>query len=1123
MKKTFTLLIALLALTVSSWAQAPTVITWDASDLATVSVNMGYDSPGQSQTIKDITVTNNAVYTASQNCDFKYDANYGYCGFSMRNGGSLTFAPESGTLTSIVITMSYDYVGTLPIEEGSAWEVDGENAKLLKWTGNAASVILQADGSSNYLASGPISSIAFTIEGFLPAVKWIGDDLESVNVGMENGAIIENANSSQEVNGITITANAPTPENEGYNSSNFSTSDGYTNLSVFAEGSLTFAPASGKLKKIVITCGQASDVNNINDGDGWSWNGADKLTWEGDAASVVLTPKDPSYGCGFMNISSVVFTVTSEDPTPSTPTITNITWNETTINGISLDCQNQDETKSTAEIDGIKASLTRTSAGDSYSHCQFDGTELWINGCGELKFESSVGNITGIVITCDEYQNVWSSDAQPSADWTYDPTAKTFTWAGTPSDEVTISGNIDFMISSIEFTVTSGGASVDPTPSGASIIWEQRQVSHVDFTYNATSPVIKNIILSLTETSNSGYYSFSDSRLLIQNNADLKFKSIVGNLTGIVITCSSADHHADLPTSWEYDAVAQTFTWAGDEEEVTLTGDIYATITSIEFTYTPVEAPRLGQAFWDGRGQKYVITGLHTAKMPQQTIYGTLEIPAFVEDGGVTYYVTEIADNAFKDNNELSNAYIGKNIARIGANAFEGCYHMYEAQTNSYVVDEIGDEAFKDCKLMYAFSCYTYTPPVLGTDAFSGDGLLNHINVYYDALPAYQIATNWSSYNSKISVLGSDAAVGDRFFYLDQMTQNIYAVTSTSPKEAKVMPYTSDIKAIYPVSREGSLIIPEKAYYMGSEYAITGIGANAYNGETGITMVIMPQNVKTIEAGAFLGCTNVEKVYFLWDDLSGITWADGAEGEGNEFDADTKIFVPKGMLATYQAWAPAWASRMVGGDVLDVEATAPDQEDTDHFGQFYRTFYDSSSDYMMPAGVWAYAGYVQNGSFILRPIAFDGQTLPRRTAVVLGSQTAEYRLIPMGDDAPLYTGQNELRGTDENLAVSSLGADADKVYVLNKEATLGGNRQVGMGMYKYTGTTLGAHKAYLIYDAPAGSNSAPARFVFKHEQNTTDIENVQSDKVQCTKVIRDGQLIIIKDGKEYNAQGQKLR
>ncbi|MBR6167287.1 MAG: hypothetical protein IKQ50_02530, partial [Paludibacteraceae bacterium] len=35
----------------------------------------------------------------------------------------------------------------------------------------------------------------------------------------------------------------------------------------------------------------------------------------------------------------------------------------------------------------------------------------------------------------------------------------------------------------------------------------------------------------------------------------------------------------------------------------------------------------------------------------------------------------------------------------------------------------------------------------------------------------------------------------------------------------------------------------------------------------------------------------------------------------------------------------------------------------------------------------------------------------------------------------------------------------------------------------------------------------------------TGMEDVQSDDVQCTKVIRNGMLFIIRDGKMYNAQG----
>lgn len=941
-----------------------------------------------------------------------------------------------------------------------------------------------------------IALLALTVSSW--AVTWNQATIQSIDVD-------RTSTSTQTVGEISVTASAP-DESECW--------FGISIITIKENGVLTFASTSGQLTSVVISCSGYVDVAHlVGLNSEWNYNGSTKeLTWTGSAASVALECDGSSDGIYLGEIYSIDFTVVGGGSASS------VTWNESDVDEVALYLPSNyvGQTTSASPVKNITASLTRTSA--ESNDCQFSNKRFHLVNNGNVTFTSSVGDISRIVITCSGVYGTFLDITQSlPTGWGYNSTTQTFTWEDTPASAVSISGNLYFDITSIEFTLDNAA----PAPAlDETITWKVRQVSHVDLTYKATSPVIKNIIL--TKADNTGSCSFSDRHLSIINDASLTFQSIVGDLTSIVISCSYVDNEAEpsnLSDGWTYDSGAKTLTWDGAaSDEVTLSGNINGCqISSIEFTYNPASAPRIGQTF-EYNYQIYEITGAHTAKVPQQTIYGTLDIPAFVEDGGVTYYVTEIADNAFKDNNELSNAYIGENIARIGAHAFEGCYHMYEAQTNSYVVDEIGDEAFKDCKLMYAFSCYTMVPPELGANAFYGDGLLNHINVYYNALSAYQIATNWSNYNSKISEIGSAAAVGDRFFYLDQMTKNIYAVTSTSPKEAKVMPYTSDINDIYPVSREGSLIIPEKAYYMGYEYAITGIGVNAYNGETGITMVIMPQNVKTIEAGAFLGCTNVEKVYFLWDDLSDITWADGAEGEGNEFDADTKIFVPKGMLATYQAWAPAWASRMVGGDVLDVEAAAPDPEDTDHFGQYYRTFYDGSSDYMMPAGVWAYAGYVQNGSFILRPIAFDGQTLPRGTAVVLGSQTAEYRLIPMGNDAPLYTGQNELRGTDVDLAVSSLGEDADKVYVLNKEATLGGNRQVGMGMYKYTGTTLGAHKAYMILDIPSGAQ-APIRFLFHRENQPTGFENVQEGNASCSKILRGGQLIIIKDNKEYNAQG----
>lgn len=48
------------------------------------------------------------------------------------------------------------------------------------------------------------------------------------------------------------------------------------------------------------------------------------------------------------------------------------------------------------------------------------------------------------------------------------------------------------------------------------------------------------------------------------------------------------------------------------------------------------------------------------------------------------------------------------------------------------------------------------------------------------------------------------------------------------------------------------------------------------------------------------------------------------------------------------------------------------------------------------------------------------------------------------------------------------------------------------------------------------------RLVQDCPKTTTAISNVQSDNVQSTKLIRNGQLLIIRDGRTYNAQGQEI-
>jgi len=938
------------------------------------------------------------------------------------------------------------------------------------------------------------------------ATTWNQATIQSIDVD-------RTTTSTQTVGEISVTASAPDESVCWFEGSI---------INILENGVLTFASTSGQLTSFVISCSGYVNVEHlVGLNSEWKYNGSTKeLTYTGSAAaSVALECDGSSDGIYLGDIYSINFTVVGGG---------SVTWNESDVDQVQLYLPTNyvGQTTSAIPVKNITASLTRTSA--ESNDCQFSNKIFHLVNNGNVTFTSSIGDISRIVITCSgvygEFQDITQS--LPTG-WEYNETAQTFTWDDTPASAVSISGNLYFAITSIVFTLDNGGAA--PASDGT-ITWETRQVSHVRFDgyYEddlRSSGVIKNIIAS-HERTDAGNCSFQNGQLWIENNGYVKFKSIAGNLTDIVIRCSDLGSPSNLSDGWTSQAVAQTLTWTGDAEEVTLSGNIGCTISSIEFTYTPAAAPHVGDTF-EQAYQLYEITGAHTAKVPAQSFGGSFRIPEYVDYDEVRYYITEIDDYAFYNQDDLSDITGGENIARIGAHACEGCTHMRSFSLDGGVLDEIGVDAFKNCKLLAYYESNTTTPPVLGNDIFAGDELLNHILIDYFGVNAYKEADGWSAYASKIDYRGIDASVGEKFFDLVQMYAGLYEVTTPAtygtPGEAKVVPYISYINDIYPITRTGTLVIPEDANYMGSEYAITGIGENAYKDSTRFNAVMIPQQVTSIEAGAFLNCTGVENVYFLWENPNTITWYD--RDKGLEFatatSGKTKIYVPKGKLAAYQSWAPAWASRMFDVELFDVDVTQA--EDPDHSGRFYRTFFDSENDYLLPPSVWAHVGYVQDNEFILRSIAYDGQILPKNTAVVLESETPIYHLIKSEGSAPAYTGQNDLRGTDVNLAVSSLpAAQQDKVYVLGKEAWINSVRQVGMGLYRYTGTTLGAHKAYMIVGGTSGAPTR-ARFLFRHEDETTGVENVQSDKVQCTKILRDGQLIIIKDGKEYNAIGQIVK
>ena len=255
--------------------------------------------------------------------------------------------------------------------------------------------------------------------------------------------------------------------------------------------------------------------------------------------------------------------------------------------------------------------------------------------------------------------------------------------------------------------------------------------------------------------------------------------------------------------------------------------------------------------------------------------------------------------------------------------------------------------------------------------------------------------------------------------------------------------------------------------------------------------------------------TNIEEL-----GITGYYWSSSPVTTGGFANTHANYFLFN--LHNLIAFNPSF--RHLGRSVRLVSETAPPLRDANitahadpnHAGVYYSTFFRELIQYVLPAGVEAYVASVNGEDLVLSKIADPGQVIPKNTAVILKSSVASYTLSPSEATPVSFTATNSLIGSD------FLKTAPANCYVLSGKSS--DNSVTGVGFYLFTGT-LGAHKAYITL--PSGQNNAPQRlrFVFDEEQTATGIES-QKSKVESRKILRNGQLVIERNGVEYNVTGQ---
>ena len=453
-------------------------------------------------------------------------------------------------------------------------------------------------------------------------------------------------------------------------------------------------------------------------------------------------------------------------------------------------------------------------------------------------------------------------------------------------------------------------------------------------------------------------------------------------------------------------------------------------------------------------------------------------IPASVTYNSVTYSVTSIGDWAFGYCTGLTSVTIPNSVTSIGVSAFDGCTGL----TSVHISDIAAWCAisFGDNPLYYAHNLYLNGELVtnlvipnsvtsIEEKAFSDCTGLTSVTIPNSVTSIGEGAFYGCSGLTSVTIPNSVTSIGNMAFY------GCSGLTSvTIPNSVTSIGYM----AFAGCTGLTSVTIPNSVTSIGS-YAfgdcsgltsvtipnsVTRIGGSAFYDCISLTSVTLGTSVKVIEERAFDGCTAIETITCY--SMRPPTVNNGAF---EDLDYSTIVYVPADYLNTYKMhdfWG-IYDVRPIGAS--KTETTEVKVEPAENTAEVAWPAVSGAATYELvikdkSGNVICTLVFNANGQ--LTQIAFNA---PSRNNAPQQTQAAGFSFT--------VTGLEE--GTSYDLTITSKDNN-------------GGTLDTKTVSFTTTGESQG-------------------------------IEDVLSDQVQCTKVIRDGKMYIIRGDKTYTLTGQEVK
>ena len=432
--------------------------------------------------------------------------------------------------------------------------------------------------------------------------------------------------------------------------------------------------------------------------------------------------------------------------------------------------------------------------------------------------------------------------------------------------------------------------------------------------------------------------------------------------------------------------------------------------------------------------------------------------------------VTNIGGSAFENCSSLTSIEIPNSVTSIGEYAFSGCSSLKEI-TLGHAVETIGDNAFDQCPNVMTIYSYLETPPAINSTVFAGFGTYKGVDLYIPegAKANYEAMYYWKDF---YIIEGLPDIIDNKLHYtLNEETQTATLITSS----------LAELKPVI----DGELIIPDTVVSNGKIYVVTAIGNNVFKDNSTITTVVIPSTVTQIGDSAFYGSSITSVVI------------GGTEVPAPNNTATRRI-VREGICCSIGAYAfanckklteinfPECVSAIGEGAFKDCSALTTINSKMQNPPVIDETVFEGCGDLgnialMVPEGSEeSYKNLAVWKEFLLNT------SLKTYTIIFVNWDGAE--LLKLADvqegTLPVYTAELPTRPEDDEFTYSFIGWTPEIV--------------------------------------PA-SEDATYTAAYETTPKAEGIKDVYIDNIVTQKLLRDGQIFILRGDKTYTLQGQEVK